>query len=72
MVKGLLAPGGRLHLVEFHPITEVFADETLEVVYGYFHQGPRDWPIDEGSYADFEARTEHNATVEFAHASGCR
>jgi SAM-dependent methyltransferase len=70
VVRALLAPGGRLHLVEFHPLTEVFAEESLEVRYGYFHEGPREWPEEDGSYAELEARTEHNATVEFAHPLG--
>ena len=70
VVRSLIAPGGRLHLVEFHPITDVFADETLDVRYDYFHEGPREWPAEPGSYAELEARTEHNATVEFAHPLG--
>jgi SAM-dependent methyltransferase len=70
VVRSLIAPGGRLHLVEFHPITEVFADETLDVRYDYFHEGPREWPEELGSYAELEATTEHNATVEFAHPLG--
>jgi SAM-dependent methyltransferase len=70
VVTGLVAPGGRLYLVEFHPITEVFADETLAVENDYFHEGARDWPEEEGSYAELEAPTEHNATEEFAHTLG--
>jgi SAM-dependent methyltransferase len=70
VVAGLIEPGGRLYLVEFHPITEVFADETLAVENGYFHEGPREWPEEEGTYAELEAPTEHNATEEFAHPLG--
>jgi SAM-dependent methyltransferase len=70
VMRSLIAPGGRLYLVEFHPVTEVFADETLEVVNGYFHEGPRDWPEEEGTYAELEAPTVHNATEEWAHPLG--
>jgi SAM-dependent methyltransferase len=70
VVRALLAPGGRLYLVEFHPITEVFADESLAVENGYFHEGPRMWPEEEGTYAELDAPTEHNATEEFAHPLG--
>jgi SAM-dependent methyltransferase len=69
-VTELLAPGGRLHLVEFHPLTEVFADDTLDVAYGYFHEGPREWAPEEGSYAEEQATTEHNSTEEWAHPLG--
>jgi len=70
VVAALLAPGGRLYLVEFHPITEVFGDEGLTVERDYFHEGPRDWPEEEGSYAELGARTRHNATEEWAHPLG--
>jgi SAM-dependent methyltransferase len=70
VVRSLIAPGGRLYLVEFHPITEIFADESLEVRNGYFHEGVRDWPEEDGSYAELEAATEHNATEEWAHPLG--
>jgi SAM-dependent methyltransferase len=70
VVRSLVAPGGRLYLVEFHPITEVFADESLTVENPYFLDGPRDWPVEEGTYAELEASTEHNATEEWAHPLG--
>jgi SAM-dependent methyltransferase len=70
VVRALLAPGGRLYLVEFHPITEVFADESLTVEHDYFHEGPRMWPEEEGTYAEQGASTVHNATEEFAHPLG--
>lgn len=70
VIRALLAPGGRLYLVEFHPISEIFADETLHVENDYFHEGPREWPEEEGTYAELEATTEHNATEEFAHTLG--
>ena len=48
VVAELLVPGGRLYLVEFHPVTEIFGDDDLTVENGYFHEGVRDWPEEEG------------------------
>jgi SAM-dependent methyltransferase len=70
VVTSLIAPGGRLYLVEFHPVTEIFGDDDLTVENGYFHEGVREWPEEEGSYAELEATTEHNATEEWAHPLG--
>ena len=43
----LLRPGGRLHLVEFHPVTHWCLGETdLTVKYSYFHEGPWVWDDD--------------------------
>ena len=70
IVAELLEPGGFLYLSEFHPFTWVFADETLEVEYGYFHD-PTGESFDEGeqgSYADLNAPTRNNATREWAHS----
>ena len=39
VVTSLIAPGGRLYLVEFHPVTEIFGDDDLTVENGYFHAG---------------------------------
>jgi SAM-dependent methyltransferase len=70
VVTSLLAPGGRLYLVEFHPFTEIFGDDDLTVENGYFHEGTRDWPVEEGTYAELQATTVHNATEEWAHPIG--
>ena len=70
VVTSLLAPGGRLYLVEFHPITEIFGDDDLTIENDYFHQGPRDWPEEAGTYTDAEATTVHNTTEEWAHPIG--
>jgi len=70
IVAELLEPDGFLYLSEFHPFTWVFADETLEVEYGYFHD-PAGESFDEGeqgSYADLTAPTRNNATREWAHS----
>jgi SAM-dependent methyltransferase len=69
IVASLLGPGGFLYLAEFHPLTWVFADETLEIEFDYFHN-PEGESFDddvEGSYADLNVPTRNNATLEWAH-----
>ncbi|MFI1394157.1 class I SAM-dependent methyltransferase [Streptomyces sp. NPDC020681] len=66
----LVAPGGFLYLAEFHPLTDVLDNETgSRVVHDYF---ARDAWIDQtpGSYADFDAPTVHNRSVEWQHPVG--
>jgi hypothetical protein len=68
-MAALVAPGGRFYLVEFHPITDVFADDDLTVTRSYF--APGELVIDEaGTYADPDAATVHNRTVEWQHGLG--
>jgi len=68
LVVSLLAGGGFLYLAEFHPFTDVFADESLTVESDYFHD-PAGVRIadDGGTYADLAASTSNNATHEWAH-----
>jgi len=74
VVSALLRPGGRLHLVEFHPVTHwCLSEDDLTVKYSYFHDGPWVWAedLDEpGSYADADATFDHNDTVEWNHGIG--
>ncbi|WP_405714127.1 MULTISPECIES: class I SAM-dependent methyltransferase [unclassified Streptomyces] len=66
----LVAPGGFLYLAEFHPMTDCLDDDTgTKVDYDYFS---RDAWVDEtpGTYADFEAPTVHNRSVEWQHPIG--
>ena len=73
VVDRLLRPGGRLHLVEFHPVTHwCLADDDLTVVNSFFHDGPWVWESmeNEGSYADADATFVHNDTVEWNHGIG--
>jgi SAM-dependent methyltransferase len=74
VVERLLRPGGRLHLVEFHPVTHwCLAEDDLTVKYSFFHQGAWVWPDDPdepGTYADPDATFEHNDTVEWNHGIG--
>ncbi|MEV0785531.1 class I SAM-dependent methyltransferase [Streptomyces sp. NPDC050423] len=66
----LVAPGGFLYLAEFHPLTDCLDDATgSRVVHDYFS---RDAWVDEtpGTYADFDAPTVHNRSVEWQHPVG--
>jgi 2-polyprenyl-3-methyl-5-hydroxy-6-metoxy-1,4-benzoquinol methylase len=69
IVAELLDPGGFLYLSEFHPFTWVFADDTLEIAYDYFHhpEGESFDDGEQGSYADMTVPTHNNATREWAH-----
>lgn len=69
-VVSLVAPGGVLYLVEFHPFTWCFGDDDLTLEYDYFLD-PEGLSFDEGgTYADLEATTAHNRTVEWQHTIG--
>ncbi|SDP20908.1 Methyltransferase domain-containing protein [Actinopolyspora xinjiangensis] len=69
-VAALLRPGGRLYLVEFHPLTEVLDDEHGATVdRDYFTRRPRTYDAP-GSYADWEAETTHNTATEWHHTVG--
>lgn len=70
VAASLVAPGGFLYLAEFHPITDVLDDETgSKVVHDYFAREAKVYEAT-GTYADLEARTENNATVEWQHPIG--
>ena len=66
VVRRLLAPSGRLYLVEFHPFTDTLADDELHVAYPYFHTEPLEFD-DPGTYADMTAQTTHNRSLEWNH-----
>lgn len=66
----LVAPGGFLYLAEFHPLTDSLDDATgSRVTHDYF---ARDAWVDEtpGTYADLDAQTVHNRSVEWQHPVG--
>lgn len=69
VVRSLLNPGGRLLLSEFHPISWAFGDDTLGVELDYFQPEPYGWEA-AGSYADPDAVTTHNRTIERQHPLG--
>jgi SAM-dependent methyltransferase len=69
VVADLVARGGCLYLSEFHPIADVFGDDDLTIEHDYFQTEPFNFD-DPGTYADLEARTEHNRTEEWQHPLG--
>lgn len=65
-----LRPGGRLVLVEHHPVFLMVAStDPLVLDYPYAFDGPREFDED-GSYADPEAQVTATKTVEYAHSLG--
>ncbi|NYH80663.1 SAM-dependent methyltransferase [Actinopolyspora biskrensis] len=69
-VAGLLRPGGRLYLAEFHPLTDVLDDEHgATVARDYFTRDARTYDAP-GSYADWEAATTYNTATEWHHTLG--
>ncbi|ONH32960.1 SAM-dependent methyltransferase [Pseudofrankia asymbiotica] len=70
VVARLLAPGGFLYLAEIHPVQDVLDDESGSTFdLDYFDIGPIIWE-EEGSYADPDAETDANVTVEYHHTLG--
>ena len=64
-------PGGTFYIAEFHPVAAIFDDDPsvtdLHVRYPYFKQ---ELPLrfdQAGTYADMEARIEHQVTYEWTH-----
>ena len=69
VMASLLAPGGRLYLAEFHPFSGVFGEQDLAVEYPYFHAQPLEFD-EPGTYADLDAVTVHNRSLEWNHGIG--
>jgi 2-polyprenyl-3-methyl-5-hydroxy-6-metoxy-1,4-benzoquinol methylase len=65
----LLAPGGIFYLSEFHPLSDMFAWETLDLERSYFEAAPL-FEDSSGTYADLDAPTTHNASYEWQHPLG--
>jgi SAM-dependent methyltransferase len=66
----LVAPGGILYVSEFHPVGDVFGwGDELALSYSYFTDQPM---VDEsrGTYADLDAETHENVSVEWHHPLG--
>ena len=70
VVADLLAPGGRFYIAEGHPFVDVFADDALAVRHPYFKPEGFVWDDDGGTYADPDAPTAHNRTIEWSHGIG--
>jgi len=71
VMAALVRPGGTFYLAEFHPVGNVFGDDDLSVAYPYFGDRERPLEFDEpGTYAQLDAPTQHNRTVEWTHGVG--
>lgn len=69
-VAGLLRPGGRLYLAEFHPLTDVLDDDHgVTAARDYFGRGARTYDSP-GTYTDWDAETHHNTATEWHHTLG--
>ncbi|MQA73361.1 MAG: methyltransferase domain-containing protein [Solirubrobacterales bacterium] len=67
IVASLIADGGFLYLSEFHPFTWVFGDDDLSIAGDYFDDPAGVRFADPGTYAELEAPTSHDVTLEWAH-----
>lgn len=65
-----LRPGGRLVLVELHPVSLMFESlDPVELRWSYAYDGPT-YDDSDGSYADRDAKLESSRSVEFQHCVG--
>jgi SAM-dependent methyltransferase len=69
VVAALVRPGGTFYLAEFHPLHEVFADDSLTAIRDYFDETGKEFD-EQGSYADPGATFEHTKTRERTHGLG--
>ncbi|AWZ01894.1 ubiquinone biosynthesis O-methyltransferase [Rhodobiaceae bacterium] len=69
VMADLMKPGGEFYFVEFHP-TEWIWDEDFKPGYDYFTPKHGLALHEAGSYADPDAVTEHNDTVQWNHPLG--
>lgn len=68
-VASLLAPGGFLHLAEFHPVANCLGDGGTALTEDYFARDALVYD-EPGTYADRDADTRHNRSVEWQHTLG--
>ncbi len=66
-VAGLLEPGGVLYLAEFHPLTDIFGEDSLDVVESYFDDGRPFRDDASGTYAQPDAATRSNVSYSWTH-----
>ena len=74
----LVAPGGFLYLAEFHPFSDILADDGKTVELDYFSSEPRTWTEGE-TYTDYTTSpadtdgvpmNEHTVSVDWQHGLG--
>ncbi|MCH2162487.1 MAG: class I SAM-dependent methyltransferase, partial [Phycisphaerales bacterium] len=63
----LVKPGGRFYMVEFHPFTDIFGDDDLDVSNHYFDRGVPFVDVDGGTYTDPDVEFEHNIDYTWTH-----
>ncbi|HEX8328057.1 MAG TPA: class I SAM-dependent methyltransferase [Hymenobacter sp.] len=68
LVQRYLRPGGRLVLVEFHPVVWMFDNDFTHVQYSYFNAGPIE-ETEVGTYADTGAAIS-NPSITWNHGLG--
>jgi SAM-dependent methyltransferase len=62
LVRRYLRPGGRLVLVEFHPVVWMFDNDFTRLQYSYFNAGPI-VETETGTYAEPSAAIEHQSVT---------
>ena len=63
----LCRPGGLLYVSEFHPVQDMLEVDTTEFERDYFPVGGDVYDDGSGSYAEPDAATVNNVTVDFIH-----
>ncbi len=69
IIARMLKPGGKLYLIEIHPVEWIFGEE-FDVAYDYFSPQSGLKFHQEGSYTDTDAATTHNDGVNWNHSIG--
>lgn len=68
IIAHFLVPGGRFHIVEFHPIADVFKEDEPQLVPAHSYFSPE--PVADasgGDYLDRAARLRHPTTYQWIH-----
>jgi SAM-dependent methyltransferase len=69
VVSELLVPGGFLYLTEFHPVTDMMADDSFAITRDYFGR-PEGYLFDDGlTYVETGERTASSRSFEWLHAT---
>jgi SAM-dependent methyltransferase len=69
IVANLLKPGGRLFLIELHPVEWIFGDN-FDIKYDYFSDPSGLHITERGTYTDGDQNTLHNELVNWNHNLG--
>lgn len=69
VAAALTRPGGFVYLAEFHPFADTLDDQARTVSGDYFNRAPHVSDVP-GTYADADAETVNNRSVEWLHGIG--